>query len=91
MKTFIPKTDDAEKAYTREGMDSKSIIPWGFMEELKDKKPEEKHKYEVGVRKWQFKSREKIKDKDGFYYLKVFYSIDKGLQFKEKATSVIQL
>ncbi|HPS31540.1 MAG TPA: CRISPR-associated helicase Cas3' [bacterium] len=78
---------DTENAYTREGMDSINIIPWRFMEELQnkqDKKPEEKHKYEVAVRKWQFYSRKRKKDQQGFNYLEIEYTSEKGIESKAK-------
>jgi hypothetical protein len=65
-------------------MDSVDIIPWEFMEELENSSPIEKHKYTVSVRNWQYKSREHKKDKDGFEYLNVVYSFERGVEFKKK-------
>ncbi len=80
------RSDD--KIYTREGLDSKDIIPLCFKEQIEKEKPEEKAKYEVGIRKWQFAATRKEfdKDKDGFCYLDCEYSFEKGVEFPKKET-----
>lgn len=76
---------DNDEIYTREGMDSIDIIPWQFMEELEQASPSEKHKYLVSVRKWQYQKRNHKKDKDGFEYLDIVYSFEKGIEFKKES------
>jgi hypothetical protein len=51
---------------------------------LKDKPVEEKAKFEVSIRKWQYCSRMHEKDKDGFIYLDVEYSYEKGIEYNNK-------
>ncbi|HCL57586.1 MAG TPA: CRISPR-associated helicase/endonuclease Cas3 [Spirochaetia bacterium] len=78
--------EEQEKVYTREGMDSKEIIPFCFLEILQNASPQEKMKHEVSVRKWQYYSRKKEKDQDGFVFLDVEYDTDTGLNFKKQNT-----
>lgn len=80
--------DSKEEVLTREGLDTVTIIPMIFQTELIEKTPKEKLKYEVSIRKKLYqiiKSKlgkgSLLKDKDGFEYLDVPYSYEKGLYF----------
>ncbi|MFN0203186.1 MAG: CRISPR-associated helicase Cas3' [Bacteroidia bacterium] len=71
--------------YTREGMDSISVIPCQFYEEIQTKKlsAAQKKEYEVSIRKWQYAQRKcSLKDDDGFEYVDIAYSSETGLDFK---------
>ena len=80
--------DSKEEVLTREGLDTVTIIPMKFRDEVVNKKPKEKLKYEVTIRRKLFQiiknhlAKRKIRsetDKDGFLYLDVPYTIEKGL------------
>lgn len=69
-----------EKAITRQ-MDSVSIIPWKFYEELQKKDKMERSKYEISIRKWRFQNAKKIVDRFGYNYLDYKYDSEVGLVF----------
>ncbi|UCH93762.1 MAG: CRISPR-associated helicase Cas3' [Candidatus Aminicenantes bacterium] len=71
-----------DKAYTREGLDNVDIIPMKFKDELVKANPQTKALYEVSVRRWQYERMKKVKDVDGFVYLEVGYSFEKGVDFR---------
>ena len=80
--------EDREKVLTREGLDTVAIIPLIFKDEVVKKKTKDKVKYEVTIRRKLFeiiKSHLKKSqifpelDKDGFTYLDVPYTFEKGL------------
>lgn len=71
-----------DKAYTREGLDDVDIIPMKFKDDLVEANPQTKALYEVSVRKWQYERTSKVKDVDGFVYLDVDYSFEKGVNFR---------
>lgn len=84
---------DSEKlgeAFTREGLDTKTVIPSCYEEQLKDKSIEEKTKHELSISIGfynSFKKTKEIKDdkKKGQYfeYIDAFYSYEKGLERKK--------
>ena len=71
-----------DKAYTREGLDDVDIIPMKFKDDLDGASPQTKALYEVSIRKWQYEIKKKVKDADGFVYLDVDYSFEKGVNLK---------
>ncbi|HQO10051.1 MAG TPA: CRISPR-associated helicase Cas3' [Clostridiales bacterium] len=81
---FIKDVSGTDGIYTREGMDSVSIIPMRFQPELVNSPQYEKAKYEVSIRKQRYGQFRHEKDKDGFIYLDVHYDDKIGVDFKKK-------
>ncbi|MBL7798058.1 MAG: CRISPR-associated helicase Cas3' [Saprospiraceae bacterium] len=83
---FIKDNTGLQESYTREGLDTESIIPDKFYEALQGAKQEVKHKYEVSVRKPKLKwaTWRKDPEHDWFKYLDCFYDNETGLKFKTK-------
>ncbi len=83
---YIQDVDpEDEKIYTRNFDEKKiSIIPMKFKDELQDKDPLTKSKYEVDVPVYFLKNSKNIKE-DGFIYCDIDYSYEKGVEFKKKA------
>lgn len=73
-----------EKAITRQ-MDSVSVIPWKFYEELQEMDKLKRFKYEISIRKWRCQGAEKMRDEFGFNYVNYLYDSEIGLVFKKKA------
>lgn len=80
--------DDYEKILTREGLDTITIIPMSEKNNLVGQKPKEKLKFEVTIRRKLFQiikshlAKRGIipeKDSEGFTYLDVPYTFEKGL------------
>lgn len=78
---YIKDNRGDDRSYTREGLDQVDIIPVKFKEKIIKLRPEIKAKHEVSVRKWQYEKRKKEKDSEGFVYLDVQYSFEKGVEF----------
>jgi CRISPR-associated endonuclease/helicase Cas3 len=81
-------SEKLEKAFTREGLDSRMVIPTCYEEQLKGASIEEKTKHEVSVRTSFYKSYKCKPDSNKdhkFEYIDAFYSYDKGLE-KKKGT-----
>ena len=90
---FIKDNVNKDEVYTREGLDTISVIPMINSEnkqgeeeiywssEFKNRKVFEKAKYELSIRKSkQFKYKIE-KDQDGFNYIGVYYDYEIGLSF----------
>jgi CRISPR-associated endonuclease/helicase Cas3 len=97
---FIKDNVNKDEVYTREGLDTISVIPminssnkYGeeevyWSKEFKDKHTKEKAKYELSVRKSKrFKYRIE-KDEKGFNYIDADYNYEVGLQFSKNEKSV---
>jgi len=86
---YIKDNTGLQESYTREGLDTESIIPDRFYEELQGAKQELKHKYEVSVRKPKLKGATWRKDPehDWFKYLDCYYDSETGLKFKTKSNN----
>jgi CRISPR-associated endonuclease/helicase Cas3 len=97
---FIKDNVSSDEVYTREGLDTISVIPMinssnkhgeeevYWSEEFKGKASMEKAKHELSVRKSkQFKYRIE-KDSKGFNYIDADYSYDIGLTFSTKNESI---
>ncbi|MDO8368454.1 MAG: CRISPR-associated helicase Cas3' [Saprospiraceae bacterium] len=84
---FIKDNTGLQESYTREGLDTESIIPDKFYKELQGAKQEVKHKHEVSVRKSKLKwtTWRKDPEHDWFKYLDCFYDSETGLKFKTKS------
>lgn len=68
--------------FTREGLDTISVIPEIFKKQLEGASIQEKSLYEVNVRKSRVKKSNTSKDRHGFVYIKdVKYTKEKGLEF----------
>ena len=80
-------SNDLEQVFTREGLDTISVIPDLYKAELVGKSILEKSKHEVAIRLHRFRSgkREKDEQHDWFTYFDCDYDIEKGLRFKKKA------
>jgi len=83
---FIKDNTGLEESYTREGLDTESVIPDIFYETLQGAKQEMKHKHEVSVRKPKLKWSKWRKDPEHewFKYLDCYYDSETGLKFKTK-------
>ncbi|WP_425290841.1 CRISPR-associated helicase Cas3' [Spirosoma linguale] len=80
-------SEDMEQVFTREGLDTVSIIPDCFKPELVSASVLEKSKHEVAIRNHRFKSGKHTSDKDHswFKYFDCDYDFERGLRFKKKA------
>lgn len=81
-------SQDLEKAFTREGLDSISVIPDLYEIVLKNATIEEKTKHEVSIRSSFYNSFKCTKDSNKdhkFQYIEAVYSYERGLQ-KIKST-----
>lgn len=80
-------SEDLEQVFTREGLDTVSVIPAQYQAELSGKSVLDKSKHEVSIRNFRFKSGRKEKDNkhNWFNYFDCDYDINRGLQFKKKA------
>ena len=77
-----------EKAFTREGLDNKSVIPDCYEAKLKGASIEDKTKHEISIRRNSFRNFSCIKDSNSehkFFYIDAMYTYEKGLQ-KIKST-----
>lgn len=83
---FIKDNTGLQESYTREGLDTESIIPDKFYKALQGAKQEVKHKYEVSVRKPKIKWATPLPDPEHkwFKYLDCYYDSETGLKFKTK-------
>lgn len=87
---FILDNNNEDKVYTREGLDSVSIIPMQFMQELQEKPFYIKSLYEVSLSNYNFKKFNKEKDNYGFTYLDVGYNYRIGISLEEEFSSNIE-
>lgn len=85
---YIKDNTGLQESYTREGLDTETIIPEKFYEMLQGSKVEIKHKYEVSVRKSRIKwvKWKKDPEHEWFKYLDCYYDSETGLKFKTKET-----
>lgn len=84
---FLGDTSQStEKVMTRE-LDSVSVIPWEFYEELEDATKSEKAKYELSIRKGRYQGAKKPSGKDGFNYVDYPYSSNTGLVFQKSTNT----
>ncbi len=83
---FIKDNTGLQESYTREGLDTETIIPEKFYESLQGAKQEVKHKHEVSVRKSKVKwaTLRKDPEHEWFKYLDCYYDSETGLKFKTK-------
>lgn len=74
---------------TRLNIDNENIIPDKFQEELHDKTPMEKTKYEVSVRRTRLRNIKVIQDEEHswFKYAEVIYDDETGLKFRNNKNS----
>ena len=83
--SFLGDVDPGnEEAVTRNDMDSVSVIPGEFYEELQSLKKWKKSEYELSIRKWRFSAAKMPSDKDGFNYVNYDYEPKLGLIFPKK-------
>ena len=83
--SFLGDVDPSnEEAVTRNDMDSVSVIPGEFYEELQFLKKWKKSEYELPIRKWRFSAAKLPSDRDGFNYVNYPYNSELGLVFPEK-------
>lgn len=98
IRDFDIGEEDHDKVLTREGLDTVTIIPMCFKEELLKVKPKDKIKFGVTIRrklyqtiKAKLKAGDFCKDKDDFEYLEVPYDDDKGLYYTYEQAQKIAL
>lgn len=79
----------SEEAMTRDGLDTVSVIPSQFYEELQVEKIQkhEKVKYELSIQKNRFAATRTFSDSDGFKYVNYKYFDDIGLVFIDQNES----
>ena len=84
-------SDDLEQVFTREGLDTVSVIPDCYKSELADASILEKSKHEVTIRNHRFKAGQKEKDQthNWFWYFDCDYDFERGLQFKKKVNAAL--
>ncbi|MCB9297436.1 MAG: CRISPR-associated helicase Cas3' [Lewinellaceae bacterium] len=80
---YIMDLNTDERIFTREGLDSVTVIPDKFQEELwNSDNLEEKEKYTLSIRRKRFFTlRSSPKDEQGHIFVAGKYSIEKGLEF----------
>ncbi len=80
-------SEDFEQVFTREGLDTISVIPDCYQAGLSGASILEKSKHEVAIRNFRFKSGKKEKDSihNWFWYFDCDYDFERGLRFKKKA------
>jgi len=93
---YIKDLVSMDSIYTREGIDSISVIPMlnsidengdaihYNVPEFHKKSPMEKAKFELSVRKSKEYAHHIEKDEDGFHYIDAYYDFETGMQFKTK-------
>ena len=82
---------DFEQVFTREGLDTVSVVPDCYKSELASASILEKSKHEVTIRNHRFKSGKHEPDKNHtwFKYFDCDYDFEHGLQFKKKANAAL--
>ncbi|WP_020602099.1 CRISPR-associated helicase/endonuclease Cas3 [Spirosoma spitsbergense] len=80
-----------EQAFTREGLDTVSVIPARYQSELIDATILEKSKHEVAVRSYHVKVNKPTDDAkhSWFKYFDCDYDFERGLRFKKKANAAL--
>lgn len=84
-------SDDLEQVFTREGLDTVSVIPDCYQSPLAGASVLEKSKHEVAIRRHHVQ-RNKPKDDANHSWFKYFdcdYDLEHGLQFKKKANAAL--
>lgn len=91
---FIKDNPNCDDVYTREGLDTISVIPMindankegkreiYWTEEFKNKSPLEKARYELSIRKSKKYSHKVVKDYQGYNYIDAQYSYELGMVFQ---------
>ncbi|SHJ31723.1 CRISPR-associated helicase, Cas3 family [Tangfeifania diversioriginum] len=77
---------NSEEAMTRDGLDTVSVIPFQFYEELQTKKLQkhEKVKFELSINRKRYMAAKAPSDSDGFKYVNYTYFNDVGLVFNNQ-------
>ncbi len=99
---YIKDNENKDQVYTREGLDTISVIPqknqankegeeenYYSSTEFKDKPAFEKAKYEISIRKSKRFSHRIEPDEKGFNYIDAEYSYEFGLVFRNEPTFMI--
>lgn len=85
---WIKDLTSDEKVFTREGLDTVTVIPDKYYEKLYNCENHDKlNKYQLNISKWRFSTlskQEKIVGKVKYIYVDAPYSKGKGLEFKKK-------
>lgn len=81
--SYLKDLNTDERVFTREGLDSITVVPDKFQETLwNSDNLEEKEKYTLSIsRKRFFTLRSSPKDEQGYIFVAGKYSIEKGLEF----------
>lgn len=95
---YIKDLVSSDEVFTREGLDTISVIPMinssnenqekelYFIKDFFKKLPMEKSKYELSIRKSKKYSHTISQDEFGFNYIDAEYDFETGLKFKQKKT-----
>ena len=81
--SYIKDNHSSKEVFTREGLDSISVIPFMFYENLTSKTIKEKSKYEISIRRSRYFTVKREKDDDGFKYVDYRYDNEVGLTFEK--------
>lgn len=84
---FILDNTTPEEVYTREDMNTITVIPERFRDILKGENPEVKAEYELNVRRtkeYKFRISPASEDKHGFRYIDAPYEDETGLRFDQQ-------
>jgi len=81
--SYIKDNRSSKEVFTREGLDSISVIPFMFYENLTSKTIKEKSKYEISIRRSRYFTAKREKDDDGFKYVDYKYDNEIGLTFEK--------
>ena len=78
---------NSEEAMTRDGLDTVSVIPSQFYEEIQTEKLQKhgKVKFELSINRKRYMAAKALSDSDGFKYVNYTYFNDVGLVFNEPA------
>lgn len=79
-----------DEVFTREGLDTETVIPDEFRNQLYNAAIDEKEKHKLSVRRKRYFANRAEKDSDGYQYILGEYSYDKGLLFPEKRSKFEQ-
>lgn len=81
---------NSEEAMTRDGLDTVSVIPFQFYEELQIKKLQkhEKVKFELSINRKRYITAKAPSDSDGFKYVRYTYFNEVGLVFNNQNSNI---
>lgn len=83
--SYIMDLNTDERIFTREGLDSVTVIPDKFQEELWNSENwEEKDRHSLSITRKRFFSLRSVKDEQGYFFVAGKYSYEKGFEFSQE-------